>query len=40
MSGAAARTGKLSKIRIKKVVRNKKDGMFNIKTHSKYRASS
>ena len=40
MSGAAARTGEFSKIRIKKVVRKKKEGMFNIRTHNKYRTSS
>ena len=40
LSGAAARTGEFSKIRIRKVVRNKKEGMFNRKTRNEYRALS
>ena len=40
MSGAAARTGEFSKIRIRKVVRKEKEGLFNIKTQSKYRTLS
>ena len=40
VSGAAARTGEFSKIRIRDVVKNRKGEVFNRKTHDKYRAAS